>query len=937
MVDFFIISTRSARRGSIEIYPKFIIKKSEDLMIRGGDFYAIWLEEKGVWSTDEQDAIRLIDYELDKFKQENSGKFNDDVRVLHLWDAETGMIDRWHKYCQKQMSDHFKPLDETIIFANMPIRKEDYASKRLDYPLEETDISGYEKLMTKLYDETNRHKIEWCIGSIVSGDSKYIQKFLVLYGSAGTGKSTVLNIIQKLFKGYYAIFDSRALGSSNNAFALEPFKKNPLVAIQHDGDLSRIEDNTRLNSLVSHEEMTVNNKFEKLYSTNYKAFLIMATNKPVKITDAKSGILRRLIDAKPTGDKLNQKEYQNAVDLIPFELGGIAKHCLEVYLADPHYYDEYTPIEMMGVTNSFYNFVLDSYMTFYKENTTTLKQAWTMYKAYVEDAKVQYPMSQMVFKEELKNYFLTFEERGYYADGSRARNLYTGFRTDIFDEGNESNHTDSSVDSPRFHLEFKVQVSIFDEICKDCPAQLATENETPSQKWENVKTKLKKIDTSLLHYVKVPENHIVIDFDIPDENGEKSLEKNLEAAEKWPPTYAELSKSGKGIHLHYIYTGDVSKLSRIYAEHVEVKVFNGNSSLRRKLTRCNDLPIATINSGLPLKIEKGDKMVNFDSIKSENGLRTMIIRNLAKEIHPGTKPSIDFIVKILDDAYNSGLHYDISDMKPDIVAFAAQSTHQSEYCMSKIPEMKFQSADISENKEFEEDSPITFFDVEVFDNLFVNCWGSLDTYEKILEEFNGDFIAAWDKLKQATHPMINPSPLDIEGLLKFKLVGFNNKRYDNHILYGKLMGYNNHQLYNLSQRLINSKSDKEKQRAMFREAYNLSYTDIWDFSSNKQGLKKWEIELGIHHQELGLPWDKPVDPELWETVADYCKNDVVATFAVWKERHEDWKARQILADLSDGDVNMSTNALVLKLIFGNERHPELVYTNLTTGEQSYGR
>ena len=37
MIDFMVISTRSTKRGTIEIYPKFIIKKSTDLMIRGGD------------------------------------------------------------------------------------------------------------------------------------------------------------------------------------------------------------------------------------------------------------------------------------------------------------------------------------------------------------------------------------------------------------------------------------------------------------------------------------------------------------------------------------------------------------------------------------------------------------------------------------------------------------------------------------------------------------------------------------------------------------------------------------------------------------------------------------------------------------------------------------------------------------------------------------
>ena len=137
-------------------------------------------------------------------------------------------------------------LDEKLIFSNSKTGKKDYASKMLNYPLEQGEANSYDKLMSVLYSPAERHKIEWAIGSVVSGDSKRLQKFMVLYGAAGTGKSTVLNIIQQLFDGYYSVFDAKALGSSSNAFALEAFKTNPLVAIQHDGDLSRIEDNTRL-------------------------------------------------------------------------------------------------------------------------------------------------------------------------------------------------------------------------------------------------------------------------------------------------------------------------------------------------------------------------------------------------------------------------------------------------------------------------------------------------------------------------------------------------------------------------------------------------------------------------------------------------------------------------------------------------------------------
>lgn len=904
MLDFLMISTRSTKRGVIEIYPKFIIKKSSDLMIRGGDFYAIWIEERGLWSTDEQDALILIDKYLDEYAEENKGKFEAQVKVMHMWDAESGMIDTWHKYCQKQMRDSFHQLDDTLIFANTKVSKKDYSSKRLPYPLEKGDISAWDKLISTLYSPEERHKIEWSIGAIVTGDSKNIQKFMVFYGSAGTGKSTILNIIQKLFEGYYSVFDARALGSSSNSFALESFKSNPLVAIQHDGDLSRIEDNTRLNSLVSHELMTVNEKFKAAYSNRFNAFLYMGTNKPVKITDAKSGLIRRLIDVTPTGEKLSRAEYHDVTKRVNFELGAIAKHCEEVYREDPGAYDDYVPVSMLGASNDFYNFVLDSYFTFKEQVDVPLKSAWELYKTYCDEANVPYPFSKRIFKEELKNYFTDYKDR-YTVNDVRMRSVYIGFRADKFEDEEKK----EEVEKPKIKLiEFNSTESIFDKECGEYPAQYATSKGTPTKKWDNVTTTLNDINTSELHYVKVPENHIVIDFDIPDENGEKSLEKNVEEASKWPPTYAEFSKSGKGVHLHYIYTGDPKKLSSIYSDHIEVKVYSGKSSLRRKLTKCNNLPIAKISSGLPLKGE--DKVVNFEAIKTEKGIRTLIKKNLKKEIHPGTKPSIDFIHKILDDAYKSDLKYDVSDMKPAVLSFAASSTHQADYCIKLVNKMQFKSEEPSLPVGSRPEDKIVFYDVEIFPNLFLVNW-----------KYEGE--------KSPVVRMINPKPAEIEELIKYKLVGFNCRRYDNHMLYARLMGYNNLQLFNLSQKIIT------EGKGFFGEAYNISYTDVYDFAAKKQSLKKWEIELGIHHQELGLPWDQPVPEERWVEVAEYCDNDVIATEAVFNELKGDFMAREILADLAGMTVNDTTNTLTTRIIFGKERHPNLVYTDLATGQQYY--
>ena len=909
-LDFLTISVRTAKRGTTEIYPKFRIRNpSQDLMIRGGDFYAVWVEELGKWSTNEQDVIDMVDKMLDEFAAEYRQKHGEEtIRVLYLWDAESGMIDAWHKYCQKQMRDNFHMLDEKLIFSNDPTNKKDYSSKRLDYPLEPGETPAWDKIIGTLYSEEERHKIEWAIGSIVSGDSKTLQKFVVLYGAAGTGKSTILNIIQQLFEGYYSVFDAKALGSANSPFALEAFKTNPLVAIQHDGDLSRIEDNTRLNSLVSHELMTINEKFKSAYANRFKAFLFMGTNKPVKITDGKSGLLRRLIDVHPSGNKLSTKDYRTATKQVKFELGAIAYKCREIYLDDPNYYDDYIPIEMMGASNDFYNFVIDNYHVFVKENGTTLKAAWEMYKTYCEEAKVPYISSKMKFKEELKNYFWDYSDRFVSEDGSRISSYYSGFRTDIFEDEKEK-PKNSQGEKSWIHLDS--QKSIFDEECADCPAQYASQKETPNKAWDDVTTTLADLDTSKIHYVRVPENHIVIDFDIKNEKGEKDLDLNLAAASSWPATYAELSKGGSGLHLHYIFTGDVSKLSAVYDDDIEIKKFTGKSSLRRKLTKCNDISIATISSGLPLK-EDAKKMINKDVVQSEKGLRTTIKKCLNKEIHPNTKPNVDFINDILTKAYDSGMHYDVSDLKNSVLAFAAQSTNQSDYCIKLVNKIPFKSEEPS-NSSTDDNAEFVFFDVEVFPNLFLVNW-------KIAGEGN------------PVVRMINPKPHEIEELLKYNLIGFNNRSYDNHMLYARLLGYSEEQLYDLSQKIINEK--KGQKSVKFGEAYNLSYTDIYDFAAKKQSLKKWEIELGIHHQELGIPWDQPVPEDQWIKVAEYCDNDVLATEAVFNHLKGDFTARQILAELAGMTPNDTTNSLTTRIIFGNEKNPALVYTDLATGERS---
>ena len=649
-MDFYDIRSKwtgSERNGYYLIYPEFRVCQSKDLMIRGKAFYAVWDEKAGLWSTDIFTVVKIIDDEMQQYKEAHPEL--GDAHVSWMRDFSSNS---WMNFLKLagSLPDLGPQLDDHLTFSNTDVKKKDYVSKRLPYPLEKGGCPAFEEIIETLYNPQERAKLEWAIGSVVAGDSKKLQKFLVLYGEGGTGKGTILKIIDKLFIGYTTVFEARELVSNNNAFSTSAFKNNPLVGIQYDGDLSRIEDNTKLNSIVSHEDIVINEKHKAMYTTRIDCFLFLASNKPVKITDSRSGIIRRLIDVTPSGRLLPEGRYDALMSQIDFELGAIASHCLDVYRSmGKNYYSSYRPIEMMQATDVFYNFVEDSYEVFQNEDFITLTAAYEMYKKYSEDSNLEYKTPRHRFREELKSYF-----EDYYdfkrIDGKTVRNVYSGFRADKF-------QLQAPVaEEHAYSLTLDCTESILDDELADSPAQYATRSGIPKMPWADNTTTLEAINTKRLHYVKIPENMVVIDFDLKDDNGEKSLERNLREASKWPATYAEFSKSGCGIHLHYYYDGDVSKLAAVFDKDIEIKRMSKDGSLfslRRKLSKCNNVPITHINSGLPLKEEV--KVVNTKTVQSERKLRDLIVRNLNKEIHANTKPSVEFIYKILEDAYHSDL------------------------------------------------------------------------------------------------------------------------------------------------------------------------------------------------------------------------------------------------------------------------------------------
>jgi len=896
-VDFYEIETIPMRgqAGMMEVRPNFINLSSRDIMLRDGDFVAVWNPKTGLWSKHENDVIDIIDNDVFDYVKK-SGIQNLFPRVCR---KDSDGVWRQYRQWSKNMIDTDHPLDRMPVFKDTILRQEDHVSYRLPYSLEEGEATNWSKLVDTLYDPSERQKIEWTIGSVLTGDCRTIDKFMVFYGDPGSGKSTILNVMQRLFGDFCVPFDSETLALRNNSFALSAFADDPLVAIEHDGDLSRIETNTRLNSIVSNEIQLVNEKFKKPRSMRITTTLIMASNSPVKITDANSGIPRRLLDVSPSGRRLPIDEYTRVMDGVYHELGIIAKHCIDVYRSlGPNYYRNYRSKTMISETNPVFNFVSEMYSDWGRDNKVTLAKAYSDYKDYADETGIQYRMPRYRFKTELGRYFREFHER-VMIDGVHYRSLFIGFQSDKFES---REYTPSPVKGDIW-LDLKPGTSsVFDEHFAGCKAQYSSENGTPQKAWKYIDTTLGGIVPTDEHYVLMPEEYVCIDFDLKGDNGEKDLNANFSAASAWPPTYAETSKSGAGIHLIYRYPVDKDTLAE-YSPGIEIKRFRGNASLRRRLSLHNGRGIEDYPGDLPTK---ATKMINKKHVQDENHLRSLIAKALRKEVHANTAPNVDFIKSILDEAYESGITYDVTDSRNAVTSFAMSSTNQSDRCLKMVQQMHFMSEDKSEVAN-EGNGRIAFYDVEVFPNLFVVCY-------KIKDQSNVRFL-------------VNPSAKAVKSLFDLRLIGFNNRKYDNHIMYAASLGYSNAELFEISQRIINNEKN-----ATFREAYNLSYTDIYDFSTKKQSLKKWEIELGIKHQENNLPWDQPVPEDQWDDVVEYCKNDVEATEIVFEHLASDWGARKILAELSGLSVNDTTNQHTCALVFGKERRPDkskFVYTDLS--------
>ena len=901
-MDFYEISSKVPNKqkpDEITLYPEYFYY-GMDLATKGGDFYAYW--DGHLWNQDFLQMCKIIDgnlYEEKKKRLMETPTYT--FKTLPISVHSTNQM-RNLKLFLKDRPPTTQSFNTKILFADDVVKREDYVTRVLPYSPKEGSTEHFDELFGVLYEKEELNKILWFIGALLSGDMVHIQKFLFLYGGKGTGKGTIIKVIKKLLEGYYSSISLKNLTGASE-FATGEVQELPLL-IDEDCDISSIVNDTNLLKMTSHEPILVNRKHKDAYLAVFNGLLVAASNERFKVKHIDSGITRRAVVAKPTNKTTDRERYTFLMNQINYEIPHIAHKAITTYKEmGISYFDNYVDLATIEETDHIYSFVND-----YRDqlgDKVSLSSAAAMYKEFLEDIGFSTDGYKRKIKKALSRYYDKFHQKTS-IDGVQVKNVYSGFKSHLFESET------GSIDSEQIGwIEFNGEKSIFDLVYQDAPAQLANSHGTPKIPWDDNQQKLKDIDTTKLHFVMVQPNHIVIDFDLRGPDGNKSLEENLKAANQFPQTYAEVSKSGQGIHLHYIYDGDVSKLSSLYDYNIEIKTFPGKSSVRRKVTNYNREQIATISTGLPLKEEKNMYPSVGEMIWTEQKIRTAIQRNLRREYHVNTKPSIDFIKQILDDASAAKLEYDVSDLRQDITTFAMQSTNQRTACLKIVNSMIFSTLEeeqpTMEKTKVIPNSDLWFFDMEVYSNVMMISAKRWGVDERIR--------------------LINPSRFEVEDLLKKALVGFNNLRYDNHILMGAVMGESNEKLYQRSQQIISgSKSGYHS------GAYNISYLDVYEMSTKKQSLKKWEIELGIKHQEMEHDWNLPLPEEHWEEVMGYCDNDVDATEAVFNECSGDYSGRLILAELSGLPVNSKTQDHTAEIIFEGDRNArnQFVYTDLST-------
>lgn len=90
----------------IKVRPIFIFRKSEELVIKNGQFYAMWDNDEGCWVKDILEAAEMIDNRVLKFVDEYC--LGEDVIVDLCKYYDSGVFESFAKYCRLLPDNYYE-------------------------------------------------------------------------------------------------------------------------------------------------------------------------------------------------------------------------------------------------------------------------------------------------------------------------------------------------------------------------------------------------------------------------------------------------------------------------------------------------------------------------------------------------------------------------------------------------------------------------------------------------------------------------------------------------------------------------------------------------------------------------------------------------------------------------------------------------------------
>ena len=159
------------------------------------------------------------------------------------------------------------------------------------------------------------------------------------------------------------------------------------------------------------------------------------------------------------------------------------------------------------------------------------------------------------------------------------------------------------------------------------------------------------------------------------------------------------------------------------------------------------------------------------------------------------------------------------------------------------------------------------------------------------EVFKHDWLAVFINEKDE-HLIVWNDPAILKKILeKFDcLVGFNNYNYDDLILTGIMSGYNNYEVWKLSNSIVNGGNIENKIKMM---ATKLPTLDTKQELDPRLSLKVIEANLGMNIVETPISFnlDRALTDDEFDEVVKYCRHDVETTKKVFMLRKDYFESK----------------------------------------------